>query len=1400
MALSAALLLSFLYTGQAPSWPASDPSLPPSALARPENMPDDPEYAPRGDPARGCTGQTALFSFTPTCAAALATNERELGTGIAADRAWLITIGRPEISVAVADTGFDLADPELVSRWRLNAGEIPAPRLGGRAAEPDANGDGAFTVQDFTTATGTTPPTAARVADDRLRARADRGDVNGNGLLDPQDLLRVFGDGADSDGNGYADDGCGWDFVEDDNDPWSEAGSGHGTHQARVIAGEANNGRGGAGVCPRCTLWPARAATAGEARAEWLAQAIVWSAERGAAVIAVGVEPSYGSSFLDQAVSYAESRGALTVTGAGNRGGMVTSSPWKRAMVVGSLGFDQSNIARATTAFAPDLCAGSSLELTAAAPGACNEDAAALAAGAAALVLSIAAGAPSRGVPPLDPALGPRELAALLAASAHAPPLPSGELAFNARLGFGRIDARAAIDAVVRRALPIDTEIQSPDSAALIDPTSGAPFTVKARVRSIRHSGVSWVLEYALGGEVSPDAFIALESGQLDGADQIVEAKVPTTGLFRDPVAQPSGPFSFALTIRVRASVELTGGVGIRSESRRVVYVHRDLRALPPFPLELGGFATASPRVADLDADGREEIVVATTDGRLELIEGTGAVKASGPRLTPTLSTLDPRQPNHHAAAAAYTTGAITSLLQPIVVTPAIAALERGSDARSLIAVTSEGVVLVYDSRGTLRDGFPAPAGRSGGLPHGPAIADLDQDGQSEIVIARRDGVVAVLGASGAMRPGFPVDLGEAIGAPALGDLDGQGDREIIIAGHDRLFAIRADGSSVPGWPVTLEAWPAGVRSLVFGPPIDPPPAPLLADADDDDAQEVVLAPIGRHAQVIEADGTPRPAGLGARELFGVRSTARRDGPPIFPRGGEIALADVDGDDRLELFGGAATLHQIEGLAPEEGARAEPMLAAWSLKSGTELPAFPWVVRSLAPLEPGPFDLDGDGRLEVLFSTGAEIYRALSAEGIAPRGWPKLLAGSPAGAAAVGQLNGDSELELLVLTQRGRLFAYRTEAGVQDVLQWDGARHDLAATGDLTTPTTVRSVASADQDCACRAARSSRAAADLWPWALLAIAWLGGRRRSIATAAVVLFGGLAVLLCAACATPAPVTTARYGFGEERSVHARRARAEVWIAALGSDPRPPLVLIHPWATNMRVWHAVAPKLARHRRVVMLDLPGHGRSGYPPGPYPPRRLAASVVDVLDTLGIERAILIGNSIGGAAAIEVALYAPERTAGLVLIGSPGGRSIPEPLQRLAVTWTAPRHLATISPRALRTAWWVAATGTSTAADVVIEDLVAARLDPSWPQRAEALSSALALVTRFEPVLRRVRAPALVVQGASDRIVPEETGVALSSALPEGELAVLDDCGHFPELDCPDALLAAMAPFLARH
>jgi hypothetical protein len=213
-------------------------------------------------------------------------------TGASIDLAWQTTTGRPDVRIAVLDSGIRWAEVQgdLVDKFYLNRAELPVPEGSTNATDPyDRNGDGIFNLADYR-ADGT------HAADGRVS------DQNGNGIVDPEDLIFLFSDGVDADANGYTDDISGWDFFEDDNDALDEVRYGHGTGESHDSSAEANNGSGFPGSCPNCVLIEVRVGDSFVTEVNHFAQGVVFAVDSGARVIQEALGTLNRTRFGQQAI------------------------------------------------------------------------------------------------------------------------------------------------------------------------------------------------------------------------------------------------------------------------------------------------------------------------------------------------------------------------------------------------------------------------------------------------------------------------------------------------------------------------------------------------------------------------------------------------------------------------------------------------------------------------------------------------------------------------------------------------------------------------------------------------------------------------------------------------------------------------------------------------------------------------------------------------------------------------------------------------------------------------------------------------------------------------------------------------------------------------------------------
>jgi len=255
--------------------------------------------------------------------------------------------------------------------------------------------------------------------------------------------------------------------------------------------------------------------------------------------------------------------------------------------------------------------------------------------------------------------------------------------------------------------------------------------------------------------------------------------------------------------------------------------------------------------------------------------------------------------------------------------------------------------------------------------------------------------------------------------------------------------------------------------------------------------------------------------------------------------------------------------------------------------------------------------------------------------------------------------------------------------------------------------------------------------------------------------------------------------------------------------------PPVVLIHGMLNSSRHWRRVALALAQRHRVIAPDLIGHGDSATPRGDYSLGAHAAVIRDLLVSIGVERATIVGHSLGGGIAMVFFWQFPQRTERLALVSSGGlGREV-SPLLRSAALPGAAGLLAVAAHR--RVLDGLAGAGAALRGRGRDEgkqlEAIARALRPlqGRPAQAAFLHTLRAVIDgRGQRVsaadrlylLRTI--PFLVVWGERDGTIPLAHGRAAHAAVPGSRLVTLPRAAHFPHLEDPDGLAAALADFLA--
>lgn len=274
---------------------------------------------------------------------------------------------------------------------------------------------------------------------------------------------------------------------------------------------------------------------------------------------------------------------------------------------------------------------------------------------------------------------------------------------------------------------------------------------------------------------------------------------------------------------------------------------------------------------------------------------------------------------------------------------------------------------------------------------------------------------------------------------------------------------------------------------------------------------------------------------------------------------------------------------------------------------------------------------------------------------------------------------------------------------------------------------------------------------------------------------------------------------------ELTLHGRR------IAYRTGGSGPLLLLIHGITSNSATWDKVLGRLARRYTVLAPDLLGHGRSDKLRDDYSVGAHANTMRDLLDELGHGRATLVGHSLGGGVAMQMAYQYPERVERLVLV-APGGFG-PEvsPLLRAASVPGSGRVIALAAWRPIVQAGTVikealGKLGLHGGTDLEeVARAYALLADPG--ARAAFLHTLRGVVDHHGQrvaALHRIgaatRHPSLIIWGGRDRIVPLRHGERARELVGNGELQVFADAGHFPHRDDPERFVTIVEDFLARH
>ncbi|MEL6544214.1 MAG: VCBS repeat-containing protein, partial [Myxococcota bacterium] len=347
----------------------------------------------------------------------------------------------------------------------------------------------------------------------------------------------------------------------------------------------------------------------------------------------------------------------------------------------------------------------------------------------------------------------------------------------------------------------------------------------------------------------------------------------------------------------------------------------------------------------------------------------------------------------------------------------------------SWVAVFSATLIVQNAAAEKVQEGFPViVAERSAAK--GVTLADLDSDGKQDVIVVTGEGYM-VIGGDGKTWDGYPKVLRESTdkaknnfnNAPAVCDVDGDGRLDVVLAGTNKhLYAVRADGAYLSGFPVKLDGEPKGAITCV---PVKDTKAHELALVTD----------TGSLLQVSYRGGQ-------ARKVASVAAGAESG----------VAVSDLDGDGRMDyvLVGGDSRVrvinangkvdskvdyrmaYRVSGTPSlgdiDDDGQPEIVLASQDFKihavrlNGESVEGFPYETGYRLYGSAALADMDRDGVLDVVVGSGDRRVHVINGKGKSFDGFPAKVNGRISAEVAVGDLDFDGKPEIAAVTERGSIF------------------------------------------------------------------------------------------------------------------------------------------------------------------------------------------------------------------------------------------------------------------------------------------------------------------------------------------------------------------------------------------
>jgi 3-oxoadipate enol-lactonase len=240
---------------------------------------------------------------------------------------------------------------------------------------------------------------------------------------------------------------------------------------------------------------------------------------------------------------------------------------------------------------------------------------------------------------------------------------------------------------------------------------------------------------------------------------------------------------------------------------------------------------------------------------------------------------------------------------------------------------------------------------------------------------------------------------------------------------------------------------------------------------------------------------------------------------------------------------------------------------------------------------------------------------------------------------------------------------------------------------------------------------------------------------------------------------------------------------------------PLILIHGFPLNQKMWDDQVAALHDHCRVITLDLPGFGLSDPSPGSYSMAQMAADVRGLMATLAIDRAVIVGLSMGGYIALAFYRLYSEAVLAMVLADTRASEDTAEARLRRLETASQIELEGVHAIAEYMISVGLSATTVSTRPDVVAK--VRAMIEGNSPRVLAAVQRAMADRADSNDLLSSIEGPVLLIAGEEDVLTPSTVAEEMHSRIPHSTLRVIAGAGHFSNLDRREQFNRALIEFV---